>query len=239
MRVRWFIESLDGASGGGLCPISRLPVGGLYPYSWDYMVDWWLWIVIYARIILFGWNDALKSRITIHRNVCCMGKYLRSLRLYTSKKAIIKSKKKSGGEKYDTNIIKAQIQRERKAVGSLPLSLCYSLQLVTEMILFHFILHLIALSSLFRIAISFTVNSDCGDLVSNVTSWVEEARFLYDRAGKVLGSPLTPNIRNILRACLGTSATVDDFKGIQGQSYCHVLNLTAYIKLMMDYSLYK
>ena len=85
------------------------------------------------------------------------------------------------------------------------------------MILFHFFLHLIALTSLlFRIAISFTVNSDCGDRERDVTSWVEEASFLYDRAAKVLGSPLTPNIRHILQACLGTSARDADFKTIEG-----------------------
>ena len=88
----------------------------------------------------------------------------------------------------------------------------------TKMILFYFVLHLIALTSLlFRIAISFTVNSDCGDRERDVTSWVEEASFLYDRAARVLESDsLTPNIKNILQACLGTSATDDDFKTIKG-----------------------
>jgi hypothetical protein len=83
------------------------------------------------------------------------------------------------------------------------------------MILFHFILHLIATTSLFRIAISFTVNSDCGDREEEVTSWVEEASFLYDRAAKVLESGLTPNILNILDTCLGRSATAENFEAIK------------------------
>ena len=80
------------------------------------------------------------------------------------------------------------------------------------MISFHFRLHLIALTSLFRIAISYTVNSDCGDRKSEVNDWVMEASFLYDRAAKVLESPLTQNIRNILHACLGKSMNEEEFK---------------------------
>ena len=83
------------------------------------------------------------------------------------------------------------------------------------MILFHFILPLITTTSLFRIAISFTVNSDCGDHEEEVTSWVEEASFLYDRAAKVLESGLTLNILNILHTCLGRSATAEDFEAIK------------------------
>ena len=79
------------------------------------------------------------------------------------------------------------------------------------MIIFHSILHFIALASLFRIAISFTVNSDCGDREEEIASWVEEASFLYDRAAKVLESPLTQNVRNILHACLGESMNEEEF----------------------------
>ena len=74
------------------------------------------------------------------------------------------------------------------------------------MIIFHSILHLVALTSLFRIAISFTVNSNCDNREEEIAGWVEEAVFLYDRAAKVLESPLTPGIKNILHTCLGTSA---------------------------------
>jgi hypothetical protein len=41
-----------------------------------------------------------------------------------------------------------------------------------------------------------------------------EASFLYDRAAKVLESTVTPNVKNILKACLGESAKAD-FKAIR------------------------
>jgi hypothetical protein len=84
------------------------------------------------------------------------------------------------------------------------------------MIIFHSILRLIALTSLFRIAISFTVNSNCGNREEEIAGWVEEAVFLYDRAAKVLESPLTPSIKNILHTCLGRSAEEEDFNAIKG-----------------------
>jgi hypothetical protein len=92
--------------------------------------------------------------------------------------------------------------------------------LLTKMISFHFLAHLIALASLFRIAIPYTVNSDCGDRGRDVNNWVVEAHFLYGRAAKVLGSTLTPNIRNILQACLGESAKDADFEAIRGWLPC-------------------
>jgi hypothetical protein len=108
------------------------------------------------------------------------------------------------------------------------------------MILFDFILHLIATTSLFKIAISFTVNSNCGYREEEVTSWVEEASFLFDRAAKVLEFGMTPSVMNILYVCLGSSgATPENFEAIKSESYYHVLNMTAYIELMMDYSFYK
>ena len=86
------------------------------------------------------------------------------------------------------------------------------------MISFHFLLRLIALASLFRIGISYTLNLDCGNQRDVVNSWVTEARFLFDRAAKVLDSPMTPNVENILRACLGASATNDNFNTVGGSS---------------------
>jgi hypothetical protein len=86
------------------------------------------------------------------------------------------------------------------------------------MISFHFLLHLIALAS-FRIGISYTVNLDCGNRRDDVTHWVIEARFLFDRAAKVLEAPMSPNVENILRACLGASATNDNFNTVGGSSY--------------------
>ena len=84
------------------------------------------------------------------------------------------------------------------------------------MILFHFILHLIATTSLFRIAISFTVNSNCGDREEEVTSWVEEASFLFDRAATIMESGLSPSMLNILRVCLGVSGlTTENFEAIK------------------------
>jgi hypothetical protein len=80
------------------------------------------------------------------------------------------------------------------------------------MIPFHFLPCLIALAG---IAISYTVNSDCGNRESNVNDWVIEARFLFERAAMVLESR-TPDIKNILQACLGPSANDDDFKIVHG-----------------------
>jgi hypothetical protein len=106
------------------------------------------------------------------------------------------------------------------------------------MISFHFLLHLIALASLFRIGISYTVNLDCGDRRDDVTLWVTEARFLFDRAAKVLEAPMTPNVENILRACLGASATNDNFNTVGGSSYYHIPNLATCMELM-ECSLHK
>ena len=82
----------------------------------------------------------------------------------------------------------------------------------------HFLphVHLIALASLLGIAISYTINSDCNDREMDVDGWVIEASFLFDRAAKVLESTRTPNIQNILRACLGEGATDADFNTVQG-----------------------
>ena len=85
------------------------------------------------------------------------------------------------------------------------------------MIAFHFLLHLIALASFFGIAISYTVNSDCGDLTSEVQALITEAIFLFDRAAKVLEyTNRPPNIEYILRACLGKSAGNVEFDTVRG-----------------------
>jgi hypothetical protein len=68
--------------------------------------------------------------------------------------------------------------------------------------------------------------------------WVGEARFLFDRAAKVLVAPMTQNVENILRACLGASATNDDFNTVGGSSYYHIPNPTTCMELM-ECSLHK
>ena len=90
------------------------------------------------------------------------------------------------------------------------------MHLVIKMITFQFLLHLIALASFFGIAISYTVNSDCGNRASEVNDWIVEAIFLFDRAANVLEYTNTPNIEYILRACLGKSAGKDEFETVRG-----------------------
>ena len=103
-----------------------------------------------------------------------------------------------------------------------------------NLIPFHFLLCLIALASLFGITISYTVNSDCKDRESDVDGWVIEANFLFDRALEVLeGSITAPNIKNILQACLGASATDADFTTVQSSFYYHVPNLTTCVELII------